>query len=206
MQKRLAIFGASGHGKVVADIAVSCGLQNIDFYDDAWPETIKNGSWNVVGNTTSLLSNLDDYSSVIVALGHCAIRWEKHCIIRQRGAELATLIHPTAIISPSAQIGAGTVIMPRAVINAGATIGEACIVNTGAIIEHDCKIEYGVHIAPGATLSGNVQIGLLSWFGVGATARQGTIIGSNVTVGAGAVVISKIADNLTVIGCPAKSI
>ncbi len=202
--KNLAIFGASGHGKVVADIAQITEWQSVTFYDDAWPETIQNGHWEVLGNTTSLLANTEEYEGIIVAIGNNEIRWKKQQQISKRDGQLATIIHPTAIVSQYAEIGSGTIIMPKAVINAYAIIGDACIINTGAIVEHDCNIGNAVHIAPGATLSGNVTIGDQSWFGVGATARQGTKIGSNVTVGAGAVVVSPIADGETVVGCPAK--
>jgi len=47
--KRLAILGASGHGKVVADTAECCGWQAVEFFDDAWPQRQGNGAWLVVG-------------------------------------------------------------------------------------------------------------------------------------------------------------
>ncbi len=204
--QRLAIFGASGHGKVVADIAQSAGWQSVTFFDDAWPDAIQNGHWEIQGNTTTMLANLNQFDGAIVAIGNNEIRWQKQQQILKREGLLATIVHPSAIVSQYAEIGTGTVIMPNAVINAYATIGDACIINTGAIIEHDCIIGNAVHIAPSATLCGNTSVGELSWFGVGATSRQGSKIGSNATIGAGAVVIKEVADGETVIGCPAKPI
>jgi hypothetical protein len=49
----LAILGAGGHGRSVADTAEGCGWQ-VDLYDDAWPELQASGPWRVVGNYQTL--------------------------------------------------------------------------------------------------------------------------------------------------------
>ncbi|MNE88595.1 putative acetyltransferase EpsM [compost metagenome] len=83
-------------------------------------------------------------------------------------------------------------------------IGKGVIINSGAVIEHECKVEDFCHIAPGATLLGNVQVGAYSFVGGNAVVKQGVKIGSNVIVGAGAVVLNDIPDNSVVAGNPAK--
>lgn len=88
----------------------------------------------------------------------------------------ATLIHPGAIVSPSAEIGVGSVIMAGAVIQAGARIGKHCIVNTAATVDHDCVLGDFVHIAPGAHLCGAVNIGSGALVGVGIGIEPGVII------------------------------
>ncbi len=201
--KLLALVGASGHGKVIADIALATGWDKVIFFDDRWPDIKNNEVWEVAGTTQDLLSAPNEFQGALVSIGNCNIRWNIHKQLEEKGHNLATIIHPSAIISPYSKVGKGTIIMPAAILNAYATVGDSCIINTGAIVEHDCKIDNAVHIAPSVTLSGNVTIGPNSWFGVGATARQGATIGSNVTVGAGAVVIKDIEDNLIVTGCPA---
>lgn len=202
--KRLALLGASGHGKVVADIALLTGWEVIDFYDDAWPKRNQNGRWPVIGDTEALLSRLSDYQGVLVSIGHCAIRWEKQQRLQALAAPLISLIHPMTSVSRFSEMGPGTVLMAGAVVNVDAVIGAANIINTGATVDHDCRLSDAVHICPGAHLSGDVQVGHGSWVGVGATIKQGMTIGRDVMIGAGAVVVRPVADGQTVIGNPAR--
>ena len=202
--KKLAILGASGHGKVIADTARLIGWDQIIFYDDAWPKQASNAYWPVVGNTVDLLSSLDSFDGVIVGIGDCKIRWRLYQQLHMANAPLVTIVHPNASVSQNAKIGAGSVVFGGAVINIDATVGEACIVNTGAMVDHDCIISHATHIAPGVHLSGNVMISSFSWIGIGAILKQGIRIGSGVLVGAGAVVVKDVADGLTIIGNPAS--
>lgn len=201
---RLALLGASGHGKVVADAALSAGWQSIVFFDDAWPQTSMNGHWPVVGDTAAMLARLSDFDGVIVTIGNSQVRWQKQQDLQAAGARMATVVHPRAHISDYAKLGAGTVVMAGAVVNADALVGEACIINTCASVDHDCVLSDGVHISPGAHLSGNVTVGTCSWVGVGAAVRQGTQIGKNVMIGAGAVVVKPAVDGQTIMGNPAR--
>ena len=202
--KRLALLGASGHGKVVADAALAAGWQDVVFFDDAWPGVSLNGHWPVVGNTATLLDRLHEFNGVLVSIGNCAVRWEKQQVLQAAGARLVTVVHPHACVSPFARLGAGTVVMAGAVVNVDAVVGESSIINTGATVNHDAILAHAVHISPGAHLSGNVVVGACSWIGVGAVVRQGSRIGAGVMVGAGAVVVTAVADGLTVIGSPAR--
>ena len=116
-----------------------------------------------------------------------------------------TAVHPSAVVSPHARIGEGSVVMPGAIINHSAQIGRHCIVNTGASIDHECQIGDFVHISPHATLCGNVSVGEGSWVGAGAVVIPGIKIGRWAVVGAGAVVVRDVPDGVTVVGCPAKT-
>lgn len=202
--KRLALLGASGHGKVVADAALASGWESVVFFDDAWPAVEKNGIWPVVGDTNALLSRLEAFDGIAVAIGHCATRLAKHQQLHQAGARMVTIVHPKAIIGSGVKIGVGSVLMAGAIINVDSTVGDACIINTGATVDHDAYLADGVHICPGAHLAGNVCVGVGSWVGIGAVVRQSLTIGSSVTVGAGAVVVKPVADGDTVIGNPAR--
>ena len=204
--KRLALLGASGHGKVVADIAGSLGWGQILFFDDAWPSTDCNGRWPVVGDTTALLIRLKEFDGVLVSIGDCVVRWHKHQVLRASSAPIVTLVHPCAFVSSLANVGAGSVVMAGAVVNAYAIGGEACIINTGATVDHDCVLGDAVHISPGAHLSGEVGVGSRSWVGVGSAVRQGISIGADAVVGAGAVVVESVSDGHTVVGNPARPI
>lgn len=203
--RRLAIVGASGHGKVVAEIAELSGWRNIVFFDDAWPKITHNGPWPIVGNTKTLYENLENFDGVIIAIGDNQTRRQKHHELSQKTNSHIKLVHPRATISTYAKIGNGSVIMAGAVINPFASVGHACIINTGATIDHDCLIEDGVHISPGAHLAGAVSVGECTWIGIGASVKQCIAIGKNTVIGAGSVIVKNVPDSQTVIGVPGKS-
>lgn len=204
--RHLAILGASGHGKVVADTAERCGWQSVEFFDDAWPERQENAAWSVVGDTAALMSRLADFDGVLVAIGNNSIRHAKLLELKAAGACLATLIHPAAVVSRYATIGEGTVVFAGVVVNADARVNPGAILNSACSVDHDCLLGDAVHISPGARLAGGVQVGNLSWIGIGASVRQQIRIGQRVTVGAGAAVVGDIPDDATVAGVPAKRI
>lgn len=201
---RLAILGASGHGKVVADTAECCGWQSVEFFDDAWPGLQENDAWSVVGNTTALMGRLADFDGVLIGIGNNRIRQAKLLELQAAGARVVTLVHPAASVSRYAVIGEGTVVFAGAVVNAGTRINAGGILNTGSSIDHDCVLGYAVHISPGARLAGGVQVGDLSWIGIGASVCQQIQIGQQVMVGAGAAVICDVPNDVTVAGVPAK--
>lgn len=202
--KTLAVLGASGHGKVVADAAMAAGWEAIEFFDDNWPGLQAAGGWPIVGRTHDLLERMCKLDGIIVGIGDCRVRAEKHAMLVARGAKLIVVVHPMAWLSSRSSVGIGTVLMAGSVVNVGAVLGEACIVNSGAIVDHDCQIGNAVHVAPGASISGQVVVGDESWIGVGASVRQGIRIGSRAVVGAGAVVVADVADGVTVVGNPAR--
>lgn len=202
--RKLAILGASGHGRVVADIAESCGWNQIDFYDDAWPKVTKNACWTINGAIDDFYVHSPEFQGVIVGIGDNKTRLSIIDQLLANKMPLISLIHPSAVISQHASIGLGVVVMPQVVINVGVKIGDGVILNTSCSIEHDCKLEDGVHISPGAHLAGGVVVCKSTWVGIGANVRQYLSIGNNTIVGAGATVVSNVASNVTVVGTPAK--
>ena len=202
--KKLAILGASGHGKVVADTAECCGWQSVEFFDDAWPSIQKNGVWPIVGDTIALLKKLADFDGVLVAIGNNRIRYAKLLELQAMGGRLVTLVHPAAVVSRYAEIAEGTVVFAGAVVNAGTIIKPGAILNTGCSVDHDCVLGNAVHISPGARLAGGVCVGDESWVGIGSSVRQLINIGQSVVVGAGSAVVSDIPNDMVVAGVPAK--
>ena len=204
-KKQLIIWGASGHGRVVADCALtSFEWQRVSFVDDVWPQNKYSGKFEILGRG----EDVDSYrtSSFIVGIGDNEIRKSKQAELLSKGLTLVNVVHVGATLSPDLQFGRGNVIMAGAIINNGADIGNGCIINTGAIIEHDASLSDFVHISPNASLGGNVQIGENSWIGIGAVIKNNITVSKNVIVGAGAVVTSDILESGTYVGVPAKKV
>ncbi|KHD23491.1 acetyltransferase [Vibrio caribbeanicus] len=201
--KSCAILGASGHGKVVAEIAELNGYQNITFFDDRWPSLTSVEHWDVSGDTAALLAVSSEYDVVVVAIGHNATRCAKQRELTAAGANFDVLAHPCAVISKYANIKAGTVVMANAVVNPFSHVGASCIINTSSVVEHDCRLAEGVHISPNASLAGGVEVGENSWIGIGSQVKQLVVIGRDAVIGAGSTVISHIPDFQTVVGSPA---
>ena len=196
--KRLIIIGASGHGKVVADIAHLSGYTEIVFLDND-PELKMCLRYPVLGPDT-MIQELD--GDVFVAVGNSEVR--RKLMERDSDRHFPVLIHPQAVIAEDVVIGDGTVVMAGAVINPGARIGIGTIVNTSSSIDHDCFIGSYCHVSVGAHLSGTVDVGNNCWIGAGVTVSNNVNICSDVVIGAGAVVIDDIKETGTYVGVPAR--
>lgn len=203
---RLAILGASGHGKVVADAAESAGWTHIDFFDDAWPACALIGVWSCVGATNDLVLKVSAYDGVVVAIGNNSVRETKLRELSSANAPIVSVVHPRATVSRYCSIGKGCVVLAGVQVNPGAEVGDGAILNTGCSVDHDCLIGASVHISPGAHLAGGVQIGDRTWIGIGACIKQLVRVGADVIVGAGAAVISDVPAGQVVAGVPATQI
>lgn len=192
MNRRVIVFGASGHGRVVADIVRANGDEVVGFLDDDENK-----------NRLGLINEYENYNTeFVIGIGNAEIR-EK---LSHLNCRWYTAIHPSAVVSPSATIGAGTVIMANAVIDSGAVIGKHCIINSGAIVEHDDIIEEYAHISVGAKLGGSVFIGKDTWIGIGAVVSNNISICNDCIIGAGAVVVKNITEKGIYIGVPARMV
>lgn len=192
---RLIIIGASGHGKVVADIARLNGYKDIVFLDD--DESKKEcAGYPVVGKTYDAPDG-----DVFVAIGNNEIRSKITRLYFDRNQPV--LIHPRAVIAEDTRIGFGTVVMAGAVINPGTTIGYGCIINTCCSVDHDCFVGDYVHLSVGSHICGTVLIGAKTWIGAGAAIINNVSICDNCIIGAGAVVIRSLDSSGTYMGVPA---
>lgn len=200
--KRLVIIGASGHGKVVADIAKKNGYEDIVFLDDN--ESLKKcGMYPVIGKS-NLIQELED--DMIVAIGNANIRERIQVQLEKMNKRIVTLIHPSAVIGEDVSIGKGSVVMAGAVINPSTTIGKGCIINTCASVDHDNRISDYVHVSVGAHLAGSVIVEKKTWIGVGTAVINNITITSDCMIGAGATVIRNIEESGTYVGSPARRI
>lgn len=187
------LYGASGHGKVIKDILESQKIEVNAFVDDN-PKLSQYCDKPVYHQS-------DGLSPMIISIGENQTRKK---IVEKLSCPFGKAIHPSAIVSPSAVIGEGTVVMPGAIINADAVIGKHCIINTGASVDHECVIGDYCHIAPHVTLCGQVHVGEGTLIGVGASVIPCVKIGEWCTIGAGAAVVEDVPDNSTAVGVPAK--
>ncbi|HAS91462.1 MAG TPA: acetyltransferase [Clostridiales bacterium] len=199
--KQVVIIGASGHGKVVADIVEKSGNIVRGFLDDK-------DSGEVFGY--SILGQVCDYikyaseCEFVIAIGDNHVR--ENIANKLNKGRLFTAIHPTACIAKDAIIGKGTVVMANAIINSTAKIGNNCIINTGAIVEHDNFIDDYVHLSPKVALGGTVRVGKSTHIGIGATVINNITIADNCIIGAGAAVVNDILHGGTYVGVPARKI
>ncbi len=196
MKKEIYIYGAGGHGLVVASIAKACGFEKIRFIDDGE---------NEFPSLKDVISDIKG-KNIPIALGIGSNRIRKKIFdnLIEEEIKILTLIHPTSIISEDVEIGIGTVIMPNVIINTKAKIGIGVILNSGCIIEHECIIGNFVHISPGVALAGRVEIGELTHVGIGSSIIQNITIGRNCIIGAGSVIVDSIPDNKKAYGVPCR--
>lgn len=190
------LYGASGHAKVVKDIA-RLAYVDVPFLVDDNPNINKLDGLPVVHSA-------DGLSPIIVTIGDCQIR--RRIVNKLGNREYLTLVHPQAVKADSVTIGFGTVIMAGAILNPNASVGNHSIINTGASLDHDVKVGDYVHIAPHCTLCGEVEVGEGTWIGAGTTVIQGIHIGKDCFIGAGSVVVKDIPDGCLCYGNPARII
>lgn len=205
MKNKLLIIGASGHGKVVADIAIKMNKWNsIAFLDD--DKSIKSSMGiEIIGTSEEVFTHLDDYE-ITVGIGNNVTRQKIHEMLETLGASIPVLIHPNAVIGSQVDIGIGTVVMAGAIVNCCTKIGKGCIINTGSTIDHDNCIEDFVHISPGSHLAGTVKVGQGSWLGIGSVVSNNISITNGCKVGAGSVVVKDISEPGVYVGVPVRRV
>ena len=201
--KRIVLVGASGHGKVCAEIAKLNGYGDIIFLDDN-PDVKRCSNYNVVGSTSDFYQFINDDTEFFVSIGNHEIRKQIQEKIENAGGIIKNLVHPQAVISEDVLFGAGTVVMAGAVINPGARTGKGTIINTSSSVDHDCTIGDWCHVAVGSHISGSVSVGDRCWIGAGATIINDISVCNDVTIGAGAVVIRDIHKFGKYVGVPVK--
>jgi sugar O-acyltransferase (sialic acid O-acetyltransferase NeuD family) len=195
----MLLYGASGHAKVIISCLRANGQTITAIFDD---DLTKKELWQipVVG---SYRPDFETNEELIISIGYNHIRKKVSELIKN---PFGQVVHPSAIVDESVQLGEGTVVFHGAVLQADTQIGKHVIINTSASIDHDCVISDFVHIAPNSTLCGNVCVGEGTLIGAGTIVTPNLKIGKNCLIAAGSVITKNIPDNAIVRGNPARII
>lgn len=183
MLRGVALIGAGGHARVVADIAALCGLAVVAYVDSV------RADWLTVPHFDSeaALRAAQPGCDIAVAFAgtkpeHLRRRLQLFMEFAAAGHGSPVLQHPAATVSASTELARGSQVMGGAVINPSARIGQGCIVNTSAVIEHDVVLGAGSHVAPGAVLLGAARIGECCLIGAGAVILPGAVVADGTLV------------------------
>jgi acetyltransferase EpsM len=202
----IVLIGGGEHARVVGEAVLAGPAPLLGFVDPReCEETGRRLDTRRLGDDDAL-GGIPDVLAILAfgGVGDVAARVSTVERLTVRVSGWAVVIHPSAVVSPSARIGEGSVIMAGAVVQSGARIGAHCVINTGALIDHDATLGDHVQIAPGAVLGGGVSIGAGAYVGLGARVRDHLKIGSGAVVGMGAVVVRDVESNQRVMGVPAR--
>jgi UDP-perosamine 4-acetyltransferase len=209
---KAVLIGAGGHAKVVLDAARSAKDVDVIAVVDAKKELAgtRFEGVEVIGDESALPKARErGATAIVLGVGSIDVGDRRQALyerVARLGFDLPPIVHRTAVISPTATLGAASVVFAGVVVNPSARVGTNVILNTASIIEHDVRIGDHSHISPGAHLAGGVVVGERCHIGIGATIVQGVKIGNGAVVGAGAVVLKDVDPSDRVAGVPARSI
>lgn len=195
----LVIYGAGGHGLVVAETAAAQGWHVLGFWDDD-PQVQAPAGWTRLSTAPAHGTGIQAH----VAIGDGAARRRVTQRLVREGWRPATVIHPTSVLSRSAVLGDGVFVGALAVINGQAIVGEGVIVNSGAVLEHHCTVGPFSHIGPRSVVCGGARVGPGALIGAGAVVLPQRTVGAGAVVGGGAVVVRDVAEGTVVMGVPAR--
>lgn len=202
------VFGAGAQGRVVLEI-LRAGPPAERYWlvdDDESLHGLEVAGVRVVGRKElAPLAGRDDVRA-IVAIGHNPNRLRVARQLSALNLKFGNAIHPSAVVSPSANLGEGIMICPQSVVWSGAKLGDHVIINTGAVVEHDCVLDDGSALGPGVHLAGRVHVGRMSFVGAGATINPRIIIGPESIIGSGSVVTKSVGPDVVAYGVPAREI
>ena len=206
--KRILVWGAGGHGKVIVDALMAGGEWEVAGILDE--DKKKRGTevlgvkvFSLEGGVAEAAKGLD-CGRVAIAIGDNYARFEKFEQVQRAGLTPVNVVHPSAHVSRFVKMGEGVTILAGVAINPGTTIEDNVCVNTAASVDHDNYLERSCHIFPNATLTGGVRIKEFAYVGSGAVIAPNLTVEKYSCVGAGAVVLANVAEGTVVFGVPAK--
>ena len=203
----MVIIGSGGFGTEVSWLVERINLKNptwelLGFIDENKQHGSFCGGYPVLGGLEWIEQNKDTY--VVCAIGSSQIR--KTVLDRIEGAQFATLIDPSVLMSPRVKIGSGSIICAGNIFTVDINIGSHVIVNLDCTIGHNSVLKDFVTLYPSVNVSGDVILNESVEIGTGSQILQNIEIAARTTVGAGAVVRKNIIENGTYVGVPARKI
>jgi len=202
----IIILGSGPLAKDIADLTEDMPSYKVEgFVIDQPPYS--RGS-RLAGKPIYWIDELEELPKSYLAICGLA-RMQKSSLIdkvMKLGFRFSSLIHPSARVSKSAQIGEGVVINSGVQIAVSAKIDYFVYINRGSLIGHDTNIGKYTVVFPGVNIAGCVNIGTCSYIGIGAIILDHTNIGDQCFVGAGALVKGDVPDRVKVVGMPARII
>ena len=210
------VIGSGGHARVVADALLAAGTTVLGFTDaDPARHGLSLLGLPVLGGDDALQAHRPDAVHLANGLGGVGsvdasgpgqgrLRQRVQQGLAAQGWLFVGVRHPSAVLSPFAELAGGVQLLAGSIVQPGARLGEGCIVNTSAVVEHDVHLSAWCHVAPRALLCGDVRVGTGSHIGAGAVLRQGVRLGANTLVGAGAVVVRSFDGSVVLAGVPAR--
>jgi sugar O-acyltransferase (sialic acid O-acetyltransferase NeuD family) len=202
--QRVVVLGAGGHALSVLDAAIAAGWAPIAVVDNLVrpPEVFSLPRWDTLENV--------DLKDVRVALGIGSNLLREALFVGVRvkypDVRFATIVHPSAVVSRTAELGEGSVVLSQASIGPEASLGLGCLINTGASIDHQSSIGHFVSLAPGARTGGQVRVEDRTFIGLNASLEQGVHIGKDAVIGAQSFVNKSLPDRIVAYGSPAREV
>lgn len=205
--RNLVIAGAGGFGRELAAYARVAGFEVVGFLDDD-PDALQR--LDGADREAGIVSSVDGYSPrdgelVAVGVGHPRTRLKLASTLRDRGASLGTVIHPTALVAPTASLGEGVVLAPFTCVGPAAQVGAVAMLNYYSSVGHDGEVGAGCVLAPYAAATGFTVLEEAAFLSSHAVVTPGKRVGAGARVSAGAVVFHDIPPGSLAAGNPARA-
>jgi sugar O-acyltransferase (sialic acid O-acetyltransferase NeuD family) len=205
--RRLVVATAGGFGRELAAYARDAGFEVAGFLHDVerYPGSLDGVQLGaeVLGPVASYRLREDEH--VAIGLGDIGPRREIAAMLAERGARLATVVHPTAWVAPSATLGAGSVLAPFSFVGPDATIGELTVLNTYASVGHDANVGRCCVFAPYAVVNGRVTVEDDVFIATHAVVTPRLRVGAGAVISAGSVAFQDVPAGCIAVGNPARS-
>lgn len=198
-----------GAGRFAVEVCEAFCLAHPDrefsgIFDDNPAAKPLRASWPHLGPVSGFLDRTPPGAEYVIAIGSNPLREKISTWLDGSGRGGFTIIHPTAVVSPNAALGAGTYVAALSFVGPNARIGRHALINVGASVGHDCVFGDCVQVCPGARVSGCAEIGAGSFIGSNAVVAPGVKLGLGAKLAAGSFAAKNMPDGAFGVGIPAK--